>query len=113
MEALATPDVLRTGEAQGMAAWLPWSLELLCTLHRRPFDAALMAREFPPPHDESVLVQAAQQLGFRTSALAVSVSGLAALPVPALLCVQGGYAMLLRADDSGATWLREGETQPA
>ncbi len=111
--AFAGPGVVHTGEVHGVAKWLPWSLELLCTLHRRPFDAALMAREFPPPHDETALVSAAQQLGFHTRAVAVPLSALAALPLPALLCVRGGYAMLLRADEAGAAWLREGEAQPA
>jgi ATP-binding cassette, subfamily B, bacterial HlyB/CyaB len=108
--ASATPA--RADEAHTDTAWLSWVLACLCTLHRRPFDATLIARAFPPPHDESVLVHAAEKLGFRTAALTLPASALAALPLPALLRIGGSYAMLLRADNSGATWLRQGEAQP-
>ena len=63
MEAVASAGI-DAGRDPKDAGFLPWVLGTLCALHRRPFDAALVEREFPPPHDETVLVHAAARLGF-------------------------------------------------
>ena len=110
----ATIDGVGSDREPPIAGWLAWSLATLSTLHRRPFDADLIAREFPPPHDESVLVQAAGQLGFKTMAAAVPASNLGTVPLPALLrLTSASYAMLLRVDGDRATWLRQAESQPS
>ena len=95
-----------------VAACLPWLLRTLCALHRRPFDVALIAREFPPPHDESILIHAARELGFEATATRVAFESLASLPLPALLSLKGAYAMLLRFDGDQAVWLHQGELEP-
>jgi subfamily B ATP-binding cassette protein HlyB/CyaB len=96
---------------------MPWALRSLATLQQRPFDADLVQREFPPPHDEHVLIHAARRLGFRARAFDVAADALAALPLPALLRLRGGvdiaFGLLLRIDDDGsALWLRQGESEP-
>jgi ABC-type bacteriocin/lantibiotic exporter with double-glycine peptidase domain len=97
-------------------SWLPWALQAVATLHRQPFDAALMQRQFPPPHDESTLIHAARQLGFRADALEAPCEALAGLPLPALLCLRrhqaASYALLLKVDDEQAQWLQQGEAEP-
>ena len=35
-----------------------WALESLCRLHRVPFDAELVLKQFPPPYDLPTLLQA-------------------------------------------------------
>src|SRR4051812_29507720 len=67
------------------SSWLPWALQAVATLHQRPFHAELVSRQFPPPHDESVLIHAARQLGFRAAPLDARGDSLATLPLPALL----------------------------
>ena len=42
-----------------------WLLGSLCRIQRIPFDAALLARQYPPPHSEVTFVEAATALGFR------------------------------------------------
>ena len=49
-----------------------WLLGSLCRLSRVPFDAALLAQNFPPPHSRSTLREAAQALGFSIGELAMA-----------------------------------------
>ena len=42
-----------------------WLLGSLCGLHRVPFDPAQVLRNFPPPHSEVALFEAAATCGFR------------------------------------------------
>jgi len=98
-------------------SWMPWALRSLATLQQRPFDADLVQREFPPPHDEHVMIHAARRLGFRARAFDVAADALATLPLPALLRLRGGtdlaFGLLLRIDDdASALWLRQGESEP-
>ncbi len=44
-----------------------WALSALCSLHRIPFDANLVLRQFTPPYALASLLQALQSLGFRAS----------------------------------------------
>ncbi|MBI2316642.1 MAG: peptidase domain-containing ABC transporter, partial [Betaproteobacteria bacterium] len=45
-----------------------WALGALCRLYRVPFDAALVAQQFPPPHSLGGMLRAARALGFRAAA---------------------------------------------
>jgi subfamily B ATP-binding cassette protein HlyB/CyaB len=62
-----------------------WALQTVCAVHRRPFDAQLLLRQFPPPYDEAALVRAARDLGFKTQLRAVSPQELDRLPMPLLV----------------------------
>jgi subfamily B ATP-binding cassette protein HlyB/CyaB len=44
-----------------------WALESLARLHRLPFDATLLAQQFPPPYSSDTLVGAAASFGVRMS----------------------------------------------
>jgi subfamily B ATP-binding cassette protein HlyB/CyaB len=44
-----------------------WALESLARLHRLPFDASLLAQQFPPPYSPDTLVGAAASFGVRMS----------------------------------------------
>lgn len=37
----------------------------LCQINRVPFDPALVAQQYPPPHSEATFIEAAKALGFR------------------------------------------------
>lgn len=42
-----------------------WLLVSLCNLNRVPFDARLVERAFPPPHQLGTLIEAVRRLGFQ------------------------------------------------
>ncbi len=111
---MAVAAVIGAGCTQEGAceAWLPWALRALSMLHRRPFDAELVAREFPPPHAANVLIHAAVRLGFNARSVSAPVHTLAGLPLPALLGVGEAHAMLLRVDGDRVLWLQEGHIEP-
>lgn len=46
---------------------LLWLLGSLCRLQRKPFDAGLIARQYPPPHALHTLIEAAATLGLNLS----------------------------------------------
>jgi subfamily B ATP-binding cassette protein HlyB/CyaB len=45
-----------------------WLLGSLSQLHRLPFDARLVAQQFPPPYTQATFHEAARSLGFKTGA---------------------------------------------
>lgn len=62
------------------SAELLWALGSVCALHRKTFDANLLAREFPytpdEPASQSTLIRAAQRLGFKVRTANVSAKSL-------------------------------------
>lgn len=50
---------------------LVWALGSLCAIHRIPFSAELLVKQFPPPYAQDTLIQAARSLGFKTKNSAV------------------------------------------
>jgi subfamily B ATP-binding cassette protein HlyB/CyaB len=42
-----------------------WAMGSFCALNRKPFDAELLVRQFPPPYSADSLIHAARALGFR------------------------------------------------
>ncbi|CAG0974908.1 Alpha-hemolysin translocation ATP-binding protein HlyB [Rhodocyclaceae bacterium] len=63
---------------------LLWLLGSLCQIGRVPFDATLVAQEFPPPHSTVTLHQAARALGFRTGEKRVTAAVLPELTFPCI-----------------------------
>jgi ATP-binding cassette, subfamily B, bacterial HlyB/CyaB len=61
-----------------------WLLGSLCNLHRIPFDARLIAQDYPPPHDLGTLIDAARSLGFQAALSRRDGVGWAAVPLPAV-----------------------------
>jgi subfamily B ATP-binding cassette protein HlyB/CyaB len=51
---------------------LSWALGSACALHRLPFAAELLAREFPPPCTRATIVAAGRALGLRVKAIRVT-----------------------------------------
>jgi subfamily B ATP-binding cassette protein HlyB/CyaB len=96
---------------------LTWVLQVLSELHRRPFDPALVSRQFPPPHDDSVLIRAAQRLGFNIRSIEVEAAALTTLPLPAVLCTAAAganqFVVLLRIDGDNGAWLEPGALEPS
>ena len=42
-----------------------WAMGSFCALNRKPFDAELLAKQFPPPYTSDSFIHAARALGFR------------------------------------------------
>ena len=64
------------------AADLLWILGSLCQIHRIPFDAALVAWQYPPPHSTATFIDAASAFGFKVGACDASMHGVATLTFP-------------------------------
>lgn len=63
---------------------LMWLLGSLSQLHRLPFDAALIAQQFPPPHTLVAFHEAASILGFKTGSCRVASLDWRKLTLPAI-----------------------------
>ncbi|MHB1620783.1 MAG: peptidase domain-containing ABC transporter [Sulfuricella sp.] len=61
-----------------------WLLGSLCNLYRIPFDAALVASQFPPPYTLATLHEAARALGFKTGSRPLPGNGWEKLPFPCI-----------------------------
>ena len=73
-----------------------------CALNRKPFDAELLAKQFPPPYTSDSFIHAARALGFRIKRMDVESAGLSSLNLPCLVVLnEAGPVMQLDAE-SGA-----------
>lgn len=66
-----------------------WLLGSLCSLYRIPFDAALVASQFPPPHTRATFHAAARALGFKPGTHPLPRDGWAKLPFPCIAFLKG------------------------
>ena len=64
------------------AATFAWALQAACNLHRLPFTPEALLQQFAPPYSIDSIRQAAQTLGLRSGAQAISISDIAKLGVP-------------------------------
>lgn len=64
---------------------LVWAMGSFCALNRKPFDADLLIRQFPPPYSADSLIHAARALGFRIKRKDCAVDMLATLNLPCLV----------------------------
>lgn len=95
---MASPSFMRLPwrRAQTNSAPQAWSLEAghwvwllgsLCALHRRPFHADLLLKQFPPPYTTDSLIRAAKALGFRIRSQTLTASDLVLAPLPCAVLV--------------------------
>lgn len=63
---------------------LIWALGSVCQINRVPFDPALFAQHFPPPHSTETLLHALQALGFSAEMRSVASSDATRLVFPCL-----------------------------
>jgi subfamily B ATP-binding cassette protein HlyB/CyaB len=99
-----------------------WALDSLCRLHRVPFDAELVLKQFPPPYDLPTLLRAAQACGLKAGLAGTQGDALERLPLPCLGFVRSvdsandpappTLALLVRADRERLLYLLAGEEAP-
>lgn len=63
---------------------LLWLLGSLSAFYRIPFDAALVAQDFPPPYTRATLHEAARAIGLKTGAASFPETDWSRLPLPAI-----------------------------
>lgn len=64
---------------------LAWALGSVCALHRLPFSADLLGREFPPPCTRAAIVSAGRALGLRIKAVQLKVKAIEQQVFPLLV----------------------------
>jgi subfamily B ATP-binding cassette protein HlyB/CyaB len=91
---MTTGSAGEAGDRPWVAADLVWMLGSLCRIHRMPFDAALVAQQFPPPHSAATVFEAAAALGLKAGHCDVAGRSLAELtfPLVAEFCDAGAAA---------------------
>ncbi len=110
--------------AGGAADQLAWALGGLCAYYRLPFDAALLAQQFPPPHSSATLRQAGGALGLKIESRAWSRRAVRRWTFPCIAFVKAPAgptqttppslhaALLLKSDGERLLYLRAGEKEP-
>lgn len=76
-----------------------WLLGSLSSLYRLPFDAKLVAQDFPPPHSRATFHEAARALGFKTGHRALP-DDWQTLPLPAIAFLRAGHGSASVANDT-------------
>jgi ATP-binding cassette, subfamily B, bacterial HlyB/CyaB len=62
-----------------------WAMGSLCALHRIPFSAELLAREFPPPCTDATLIAAGRAMGLRVKPVALKPGHIERMVFPLLV----------------------------
>ncbi|WP_431265318.1 hypothetical protein ACQ859_07900 [Roseateles chitinivorans] len=65
-----------------------WALGSMCALHRRPFSAELVAKDFPPPCTTQTLVAAARALSFRIKPFKVKPAKVERMALPLVVALK-------------------------
>jgi subfamily B ATP-binding cassette protein HlyB/CyaB len=65
-----------------------WAMGTLCALNRKPFDANLLIRQYPPPYSTDTLITAARALGFRIKRQDSRDGALPAVSLPCLVVLR-------------------------
>lgn len=100
---------------------LLWLLGSLSAFHRLPFDASLVAQEFPPPYTLATLHEAARNLGLKTGTAALPEADWQPFPLPAIAFLRAQPEapeaertpiLILKADAETLLYFRTGSQTP-
>ena len=108
---------------------LVWLLANLSNLYRRPFDAELVLKRFPPPIDLPTLIEALEALGLQAGLAPWPEGSSSSLPLPAVALVTGDTqtagenaassgptgitpALIVQHGDHTLAWVKPGERAP-
>jgi subfamily B ATP-binding cassette protein HlyB/CyaB len=65
-----------------------WAMGSFCALNRKPFDAGLLLKQFPPPYSSDSFVHAARAMGFRIKRRDCASSELSKFNLPCLVVLK-------------------------
>src|SRR6186713_1323799 len=71
---------------------LLWALGSICSLHRQPFSAELVAREFPPPCTHATVIAAGRALGLKIRQITLKPARLERMVFPLLVALKADAA---------------------
>ena len=71
-----------------------WAMGSFCALNRKPFDAELLLKQFPPPYTSDSLIHAARALGFRIKRQDCNSAAVAKLNLPCLVLLNEAVAVV-------------------
>ncbi len=96
---------------------LVWVMGSFSALNRRPFDAELLIRQFPPPYSTDSLIHAARALGFRIGRKDCGSAAIPQLNLPCLVILREGEAnyrpaIVVQADAESVTLFIAGTNTP-
>ena len=103
---------------------LLWLLGSLCARYRIPFDASLIAQQFPPPCTLATFHEAARSLGFKTGSRGLAELNWQDLPLPAIAFIRDVQApdaasapaatpvLIVQNEDGKLLYFRAGARQP-
>jgi subfamily B ATP-binding cassette protein HlyB/CyaB len=97
-----------------------WALGSLCGFYRIPFDAALVAQQFPPPYAAGTFHEAARSLGLKTGNCAIAGLDWQQLPLPAIAFLHPAQGsedaaqtiLILKTDGNLLSYFRAGSQSP-
>lgn len=67
---------------------LLWALGSICSLHRQPFSAELVAREFPPPCTHATVISAGRAIGLKIRQIMLKAAALERMVFPLLVALK-------------------------
>ncbi len=67
-----------------------WAMGSFCALNRKPFDAGLLLKQFPPPYSADSFIHAARALGFRIKRHECDTAALSGFNFPCLAVLNSG-----------------------
>lgn len=100
---------------------LLWAMGSVCALHRMPFAADLLQREFPPPCSHATLIAAGRALRLRVKQIRLKVSRIEQLVFPVLVALrqdasaanaQPGLGLVTAAADGKVVFFQAGSNAP-
>jgi len=80
-----------------------WAMGSFCALNRKPFDAELLIKQFPPPYTSDSFIHAARALGFRIKRRDCASSELSKFNLPCLIVLREPKPDELPKSDSDAS----------
>lgn len=94
-----------------------WAMGSFCALNRKPFDAELLARQFPPPYSADSLVHAARALGFKIKRQECGAADIGKLNLPCLVVLredESTYrpAIVMQTGEDSVTLFEAGSNTP-
>ncbi len=71
-----------------------WAMGSFCALNRKPYDAELLVKQFPPPYTSDSFIHAARALGFKIKRRDCSSDAVATLSFPCLVVLNEATALV-------------------
>ena len=90
-----------------------WAIGSVCNLHRIPFDVALVARAYPPPHALATLVEGLRAVGCKAEVVSRRAAKIVDVPCPCLVLMLSRVGEELLTASQTAPSMTAGEARPA